>query len=151
MRSLLGSLWQRMFQRQDGGSGYLLLRLETEMLRMLAELASEEQRPADEVAASLLTYALIQRKMAGEYLAVWRSLTPREQEVAALASAGSTNREIAERLVISDQTVKSHMYSILRKFEFTRKNELSRVLSLWDFSSWSHHKETETEEEDPGE
>jgi LuxR family transcriptional regulator, regulator of acetate metabolism len=42
-------------------------------------------------------------------------LTPRELEVLALMSEGATNSTIAERLVISEGTVKSHVKHILRK------------------------------------
>ena len=42
-------------------------------------------------------------------------LTDREREVLSMISAGATNAEIAERLVISQSTVKSHVKNILRK------------------------------------
>jgi non-specific serine/threonine protein kinase len=42
-------------------------------------------------------------------------LSRREQEVAELVSAGHTNREIAERLVISEWTVETHVRHILAK------------------------------------
>ncbi len=42
-------------------------------------------------------------------------LTPREQEILALIAAGLTNPEIAERLVVSPETVKKHTASIYGK------------------------------------
>ncbi len=42
-------------------------------------------------------------------------LTPREQEVLHLLAEGATNREIAERLVVSLATAKKHVASILSK------------------------------------
>ena len=43
------------------------------------------------------------------------SVTPREREVLALVAEGLTNRQIAERLVVSEHTVHRHVTSILRK------------------------------------
>jgi DNA-binding CsgD family transcriptional regulator len=42
-------------------------------------------------------------------------LTPRERQVLVLMGAGATNAAIASRLVISENTVKSHVKHILRK------------------------------------
>jgi DNA-binding NarL/FixJ family response regulator len=42
-------------------------------------------------------------------------LTPREAEVLALIATGLTNAEIAERLVVSPATVKSHVNHIFAK------------------------------------
>ncbi len=42
-------------------------------------------------------------------------LTPREQEVVHLLADGLTNRQIAERLVVSEHTVHRHVTNILRK------------------------------------
>ncbi|CAN5352006.1 LuxR C-terminal-related transcriptional regulator [soil metagenome] len=42
-------------------------------------------------------------------------LTPRESEVLALMAEGATNHDISDRLVISGDTVKSHVKHILRK------------------------------------
>ncbi len=56
-------------------------------------------------------------------------LTPREREVALLAAAGSTSREIAERLVVSVRTVDNHLQSAYRKLGVTRRQDLPRVLT----------------------
>jgi DNA-binding NarL/FixJ family response regulator len=42
-------------------------------------------------------------------------LTPREREVLSLIAAGSSNREIAQSLYISERTVKNHVTSILSR------------------------------------
>jgi RNA polymerase sigma factor (sigma-70 family) len=45
------------------------------------------------------------------------ALTPREREVLELLTEGLTNKEIAERLVITTNTVKRHLKSIYRKLD----------------------------------
>jgi DNA-binding NarL/FixJ family response regulator len=44
-------------------------------------------------------------------------LSAREEEVLKLLATGETNRQIARRLFVSEETVKSHVASILRKLE----------------------------------
>ncbi|NOY08509.1 MAG: response regulator transcription factor [Spirochaetes bacterium] len=43
------------------------------------------------------------------------TLTQREMEILALVSIGSTNDEIAEKMFISSNTVKTHLYNIFKK------------------------------------
>ena len=57
----------------------------------------------------------------------WR-LTRREQEVAAMAAAGASSREIADRLVLSVRTVDNHLQNIYSKLGVTRRDELVRLL-----------------------
>lgn len=56
----------------------------------------------------------------------WRSrsmvaLTEREREIVELLRAGSSNKEIAARLNISDKTVKTHMQHIFDKLQVRRR------------------------------
>jgi DNA-binding CsgD family transcriptional regulator len=51
----------------------------------------------------------------GAVAARLRELTTREREVLGLMAAGLTNPAIAERLVISEDTVKTHVKHVLRK------------------------------------
>jgi LuxR family maltose regulon positive regulatory protein len=50
-------------------------------------------------------------------------LTHREQEVLKLIAAGLTNREIAEELVISPETVKKHTGNIYGKLGASNRTE----------------------------
>lgn len=56
-------------------------------------------------------------------------LTPREREIALLAAAGSSSREIADRLVLSVRTVDNHLQNAYRKLGVTRRQDLPRVLT----------------------
>lgn len=50
-------------------------------------------------------------------------LTQRELQVLRLLAAGASNREIAERLVISENTVKNHVGNILAKLDVKNRRE----------------------------
>lgn len=56
-------------------------------------------------------------------------LTNREMEIISLLSAGSSNQQIAEKLFVSEHTVKSHLYNIFRKI-----NVHNRIQAL----NWIH-------------
>ncbi len=56
-------------------------------------------------------------------------LTPREREVARLAYTGLTNPEIADKLCISQYTVKRHMHAVFEKLGISARIELVHLLS----------------------
>lgn len=55
------------------------------------------------------------------------NLTPREVEIIKLIGQGFTNREIAQTLGISEQTVKNHVSSILRRLQLRDRTQVA----LW--------------------
>ena len=55
-------------------------------------------------------------------------LTKREREVATLAARGRTNRDIAERLYISERTVHNHLHRVFAKLGITRRHDLASIL-----------------------
>lgn len=106
------------------------------LLEKLRQIAVREQRSEEEVAVDLLETALTLRGTDRVRLQVWESLSPREQEVVALACLGKTNRQIAARLYLSPETIKTHMRHSLRKFGVANKVELRALLADWDFGGW---------------
>jgi DNA-binding CsgD family transcriptional regulator len=56
-------------------------------------------------------------------------LTKRELEVAALIEAGLSNRQIAERLVVSKRTADGHVERILAKLGFTSRSQVAAWMS----------------------
>jgi DNA-binding CsgD family transcriptional regulator len=57
----------------------------------------------------------------------WASLTPTEHKVVGLAAEGLTNPEIAARLFISRDTVKTHLSHIYAKLDVTNRTELATL------------------------
>jgi non-specific serine/threonine protein kinase len=52
-------------------------------------------------------------------------LTPREREVAALLARGLSNRQVADALVISEQTAETHVKRILSKLGLTSRTQVA--------------------------
>ncbi|HSD69971.1 MAG TPA: response regulator transcription factor [Woeseiaceae bacterium] len=53
-------------------------------------------------------------------------ISDREREVLALLGAGHSNREIADRLFISTNTVKTHVSNLYQKLEVSRRGQAVR-------------------------
>ena len=116
--------------------GLQVIHLDQPTLNELQNLAEQENRPKEAVAADLLAFALVQRGAAENKLRRWQELSPREREVTALLCLYYTNSQIASRLSISIPTVKTHVRNVLRKFGLSRRSDLRLVLAEWDFSAW---------------
>ena len=56
-------------------------------------------------------------------------LTPREVEVARLLAYGASNKQIAQKLAVSDFTVRDHVSHMLKKFGVDSRARLAVVLS----------------------
>jgi DNA-binding CsgD family transcriptional regulator len=110
--------------------------LDTSLHTALLDLATREHRPAGEIQADLLTAALAQRHLHSHLYERWQALSPREQQVTALTCLVLTNRQIAARLGVSEETVKTHVHNSLVKFNLHGKSELRIALREWDFSEW---------------
>ena len=63
-------------------------------------------------------------------------LSPRESEVASLIALAMSNRQIAERLVLSERTVEAHVRSILAKLGYSTRIEIA----TWSLRGASPHR-----------
>jgi DNA-binding CsgD family transcriptional regulator len=136
MRYLLHRFLQRMHLLP---SDPFLFALQEQQAAYVRDLAAYEKCAPDLVLYDLIQDGMRQRLMAQETWQNWDSLSPREKEVAGLVCLEYTNRAIANRLVISMDTVRTHVRNILFKFNLHSKGELRVVLADWDFSAWENN------------
>ena len=98
-----------------GAAGYLLKRVTGEELVRQLELVQAGETVVDSALAGRAA-ASAARLQSGEFWPGARlGLSHRESEVLALLVAGLSNRAIAARLVVGDETVKSHVRAIYRQ------------------------------------
>lgn len=106
---------------QIGVSGYLLKSLDaTELFDLLTGVVKGETAMTRALASKLLK-AVANRLVNDEKGE--EALTERELYVLRLVSSGATNSEIAEKLSISINTVKSHLKSILGKLQLENRTQ----------------------------
>lgn len=132
------SIWQR-FLHLIGlrpNSGSRTYELSESLQTTLTTIAQNESRPVTDLIPELLAAGLTQYRSVDELWPKWESLSPREREVTALTCLGLTNRQIAARLSLSPETIKTHVRNALFKFDLNSKAELRHILAGWDFSAW---------------
>ena len=104
--SVLGAL-------RAGARGYLTKDAGADDIRAAIEAVARGEAALDPAVQHHVVAAL--SEPAGEEPELPDGLTPREAEVLALIAAGLSNAEIAERLVVSGATVKTHVNHIFAK------------------------------------
>ncbi len=103
-----------------GAQGYLIKNVRSrELLEQLRGLARGEAAISRRIAARILEEIRGQTEPFGPE----EELTAREMEVLELVAARLSNAEIAERLVVSEHTVKNHMKSILSKLHLHNRHQ----------------------------
>jgi DNA-binding NarL/FixJ family response regulator len=107
-----------------------------QVLREVRELALDQAREEEQVILELLNQALQNRHRQSDTQHAWETLSQREKEVTALVCSGLTGRQIAAYLVLSPETIKTHVRHILRKFELNSRQDLRNQLADWEFGRW---------------
>ena len=109
---------------KSGAHGYLLKDLEaTQFFEALEDIATGQAVLPTRLAGKLLEEFRSQAKRAGNVEEA-ELLSSREQEVLTLVAQGLTNKEVAEKLYISENTVKYHMKNILDKLHLQNRAQV---------------------------
>jgi len=106
-----------------GAAGYVLKNVpRARLLEALRAVARGEtlldSKLARSVVEKLMTQQQAQHKEEEQDY-----LTAREREVLALIAEGATNKEIAAKLIVSENTARNHVSHILSKLGFSRRSE----------------------------
>ncbi|MHB1005249.1 MAG: response regulator [Chloroflexota bacterium] len=105
-----------------GANGYLLKNMDPNELFELLEGTVRGEAPISRVMASrILTEFANQTRRDACPPPMHTTLTPRETEVLQLVAEGTSNREIANTLCISENTVKNHLRNILEKLHLENR------------------------------
>lgn len=107
---LVGSL-------RAGAIGYVRKDAEPEVLLAAVRAAAKGQSMIDPAVAATVLGEMARGVLPGG------ELTERETEVLKQLASGKTNREIAEALFISEETVKSHIGNILSKLHLSHRTQ----------------------------
>jgi DNA-binding NarL/FixJ family response regulator len=116
----------------DGAAGYLLKDATPEDLSQAINVAMSGsgnvlsprviQNLFEEHEAAGREHASSSNGRRGEY-----NLTQREHDILALLAEGRANREIAQRLYLSEKTVKAHLAAIFRKLGVTNRTQAAMM------------------------
>lgn len=107
-----------------GVAGVILKESASETLLHCLRVVSQGGRwlPPD-----LIQPAIIRRATARREISPFEGLTKREKEVAQLIAEGSSNRDVATVLGMSEGTVKIHLHSIYAKLEIDNRTALAII------------------------
>jgi DNA-binding NarL/FixJ family response regulator len=100
-----------------GAAGYLLKDAEPEEVAVAVRAAAAGEVHLDSAVARQLT-----RRMAAPRVGL-TSLTAREREILTLVAQGHSNRDIADRLVISERTARTHVSNVLTKLQLSSRTQ----------------------------
>lgn len=114
---------------QSGAQGYLLKgdAPRNEIFRAVRTVYEGGALLQPVVAGKLLRQVQTQNAPNGSDQSTVDDLTDREQDVLELIGQGMANKEIAQKLVISERTVKFHVSAILAKLGAGNRTEATRI------------------------
>jgi DNA-binding NarL/FixJ family response regulator len=108
---------------QYGAQGYLLKNMDPDEWLQYLHSVVEGKSDATRGMAGKLLYQFREKDLQDSSEA--KSLTRREKEILLLISEGISNKQIADQLFISENTVKNHLKNLLEKLELDNRVQLA--------------------------
>jgi two-component system response regulator NreC len=109
---------------QAGAHGYILKSApDSDLLTAIRTVHTGAAYLHPSATKSLIT-EFLSRVQKGENLEQFHVLTDREQEILTLIAKGYSNKEIAEKLIVSVKTVETHKAKIMEKLQMKTRHEL---------------------------
>ncbi len=111
-----------------GAIGYLLKNIPPEeLIQSIRAIRTSVAQVSPEMMKRLVRRESAEAAPEGP-LAVLESLTPREKEILELLLEALENRDIAQKLGISEQTVKNHVHNLYEKLDVSNRIQLIKVM-----------------------
>jgi two-component system, NarL family, response regulator DevR len=114
---------------QAGAAGYVLKSGETKHLISALEAVARGEALLDPIVTQRL---LIMMRQGGKLPNPLEGLTPREMEVLRLVARGQTNVEIADKLFLSEKTIRNQVSLLLGKLQVNNRVEAAALLLRWE-------------------
>ena len=135
------SIWRsfkRWWQGPQKKRKYLNVVDSSLQLRYIHPAAQEKRKQKKRTSNSAVNLPYDPKQDGREQL--WNILSAREQDVTALTCLGYTNPQIAARLGLSIETIRSYLENVSNKSDLKNKAELRVFFASWDFSAWERRK-----------
>ena len=133
---LLPRRLRELFEKKKGEEEPRIFLKDEEIVTLIRKVAQQQGRSEEEVITDFTKAGWDQLQQENEMAERWDSLSQREQQVAALICLNYRNYQIAEKLVIAPETVKTHLQNIFAKFNLRSSKELRLVLKDWNIAEW---------------
>ena len=130
------SIWhtlQKFFHSQRDSAVRRSFAWDGELLVSLERLARYRGSTPREAATEMLERELKAMEIERRTRKKWQALTEREQQVATLVCKQLRTNQIAARLQIAPETVRSHVHNILTKLGLPNRVALRQLLGELDF------------------
>lgn len=106
------------------------------LVTTIQEVADRQGRSPEAVVVDLAKWDAKEQHRQEKLLQCWEKLSYREQEITALVCLGYDRNQMAEKLSIGSETVKSHLNHIFRKLDVRTTRHIVAIFEGWNFAMW---------------
>ncbi len=115
-----------------GIEGYLLKEIDPEKLCQSVLRIAQGHITLDDKANEILLKGLARESDSGlENRSRWKCLSLQEHKVAALVAEGLINKEIADRMGLSEKTIKNYLSTVFSKLNVSRRAQVASLYTMY--------------------